>query len=465
MDNRILIGKIVGRFWEEVLGEQHGSIIDLHGSTADVVEKATEKLLETFGERAAQDTTNCSHLALDVPSNAIVRTIATGKDASALYGDGLFSEQWADDKSLTITLPVSLDNKPFMANSIGDPSIFIEGIDYDTIDERTIRFYGDLATANFSKHLEVYKQELVSMYRMVFPFSGKGRGGYTSRYGFYSVPQEVRSAVFDLIIEEGSISRLLNAIQRAMGIVSPRVFDKEDSDGSYTEVLRFWNDGGSSYGWTSGGELISVPLVLSPSFTHGSTISPSDPITTLVQAEDKISDTDIIGYWFKPEGSEGLVVLNTEESMGAVADSVGGDPNYTPVFNLQIRGCTVDKNSFYTGLLLGLDGIGKAPGDIFDSEGRPIEQLYDRLGRKQPPAISLINAAARKVGGAGGLLQACMDNIPTGSGLIIDASIQEADIMGLSIGETIVPLQVYILTEEQTISNLTETVVQGAIIQ
>ena len=125
-------------------------------------------------------------------------------------------------------------------------------------------------------------------------------------------------------------------------------------------------------------------------------------LVTLLGVYDKVSDSSITGLWFKPAGTNGLVVLEHGCRGGLpVADSIGGEQGYQPTFNLQIRGSTEDKDAYYAGLSERLDSYGTSLGTLFDAGTANPMELYDGMGRKQPPVIQVINEAAERLAGSG----------------------------------------------------------------
>lgn len=437
--NRQAIGDLLGPYWEEALKGRLATILAMHSTLADAVEASAGRMAGLVGERSAVDSPHLGIHSMDIPSTAVRRAMATGADSGALHGDGLFRDNWADDLGWVVDLPFPLAHAPLIATGMDMATVLVEGVDYTRPGERRLLMAAHPSTLGFLHSLMEVDGLPVGTWRMVFPLSSRNGGGYTGRYGFHRVPKEARRQVFDLVAEEGSVSRVLAAVQAVLGVMSPAVFELADGEGSFTKVARFWNDGGMALAWTTGGELIGAPLAMSPTFTHGAILRPATPLTSLVEIADRLTGTAATGLWFRPDGTDGLVLLNSDEPLGATSDSLpGGEVGYTPAYNLQVRGSAKDKDFFYRNLLDRLAEHGKSPQDLFDTQGNPVGQLFDRLGRKQPPALRLTGQAAAIVGAAGDLLQACVDNTPAGMGLVIDTAVGHADDMGLSMDEALV---------------------------
>jgi len=467
MSNKETIGKILGPYWPELLGDGLNSLLEVHADSADAAEASIARLRAMFGEPTAENTLGLSTRAFDIPTSSISRAIANGSDSSALYGDGAFDSQFADDMGWLVTLPEALYHKPLLVPGMNSELLFLEGVDYVSEDEWTIRIFSDPFTCGFTESLAVDEDGYpATTLKLVFPMSGDNDGGYVKRYGFHRVPEEIRTQVFDLLVNEGSTQRLLSALSAALGVTTPSVFDKADEDGSYTSVLRYWVDGEYAYGWTSGGELIKAPLAYNPTFTHGSTLDAGTSLVTLLGVYDKVSDSSITGLWFKPAGTNGLVVLNTDVAVGSVVDSIGGEQGYQPTFNLQIRGSTEDKDAYYAGLSERLASYGTSLGTLFDAgTANPMELLYDGMGRKQPPVIQVINEAAERLAGTGSLLTACTDSIPSGSGLIVDMALAKQEICVPSIEEELTAFILYDTADTLPMDAMTtETTRQGTVL-
>lgn len=466
MSNKETIGKIFGPYWPELLGDGLDSLLKVHADSADAAEASIARLRAMFGEPVAENTLGLSTRAFDIPSSSISKAVANGSDSSALYGDGTFDSQFSDDMGWIVTLPEALHHKPMLVPEMDSELLFLEGVDYISEDEWTIRIFSDPFTCGFIESLAVDDDgNPTTTLKLVFPMSGGNDGGYVRRYGFYRVPEALRTPVFDLLVNEGSTQRLLSTLSAALGIVTPTVFDKADEDGSYTSVLRYWVDGEYAYGWTSGGELIKAPLVYTPTFTHGSTLDAGTSLVTLLGVYDKVSESSITGLWFKPAGSSGLVVLNADVSIGAEPDSAGGEQGYQPNFNLQIRGSTKDKDAYYAGLEERLAVYGTTLGELFDAgTANPMELLYDGMGRKQPPVIQVINEAAERLSGVGALLSACMENTPSGSGLIVDTALAKQEICVPSIEEELTAFILYDTADTLPMGAITDTTRQGTVL-
>lgn len=454
MSNKETIGKVIGAYWPEIVGDYLDTLIQAHASFSDDAERSMTNLKESFSEATARDELGVYTVAFDIPTTSIAPIAANGRDSSALYGDGLFSEQLADDAGWTIALPEPLPYKPFITTAVGEDVALIEGVDYVSTGIKTLDLYVSPYTHGFTRGMTVDETGTpVMTLRMVFPMSGDIPGGYVMRYGFYRVPEIARREVFDLIALEGSTRRLLAALSAAIGIKGPTVFDKTDMGGSYTSVLKYWVDGEYAYGLTSGGELIKAPLAYAPSFTHGSALDGGDSMIGLVGVYDRISDSPITGQWFRPERTNGLVVLNDSVPLGNVEDSLGGENGYHPSFNLQIRGSTKDKDYYYRHLADRLATVGKTMADVFpEGAGNPVELLYDGLGRKQPPVLSIENLAATDMTKVSALFKACVDNVPAGSGLIISTSSSMSEIFTPSIEDEVTPFILYDVTDTAPLS-------------
>lgn len=446
MDNyRNTISDLIGNYWGEIFQDDLKKILDLHQGYASAAEDTIRRIKATISEPGVEDTLIVTHRAFTVPETVIGRTRASGTDSMALYSDSPLNTHYADELSWTIDVGEPLEYVRQISPFLNSPLVLLPNIDFKIVGKELVMYKNPYEV--FPRTLTVEDNKHVYKRSFILEFTGKDDGGYNDRFGFYRTIRKARQALFNLIVQEGSINRVLEALQITIDIIPPTIYEQVDDGGnSYTEVVKFWNTGKYTYALTSGGEIVKVPLALrteesspipEPEFDHGSKLYSGEPLTSYIEAKDRITETKIAGLWFKPPGTEGLVVPNSRHRQGNVEDDLPqGEPGYRPRFNLQIRGKTADKDLYYSKLYEALEKAGKTPEEVFLSgSSNPVEQLYDRLDRPQPSAIHITGEAVAAVAGAGDLLQACLDSIPAGSGTVVGLTIEIEDTFPLKVVE------------------------------
>ena len=275
---------------------------------------------------------------------------------------------------------------------------------------------------------------------------------HASKWGMYNTGGAVTSAATNLLVGEATFANIIAAIETALGVTSPTIFEQEDEQGVFTWLTNTRSDGQVVTMTSSGNEIVEIPeKYFEPMFSGNEwRHRPGNPLTNAVKWHTRITDSAIKAYRLSTKGANSVIVLNEEIDIG-------------PSLDLGLGGYVYEVRDFYAMLNNIEPRYGKPLIEIFDiGSHNPIEQLFDRQNRCQPAVIQIAPEALDDLKGNEGIFRAVFDNLPAGLGLFVSVTASTTEQVNIDVSENVSAFHVSI-AEETLHLNIDESIVTGSV--
>lgn len=265
--NISVVSNILGAYWRVAFQSQAliGAVCRTQGTVLDYNEMLERNLLTWLDEQRAGYLGRTIRVATIPPEDITLRKAVIGEGLS-IGGGGVAIGQPSSRVAWNVNLPFALTECPFIG-ALPDKPLLTEGIDYTLTGPKTLSFNRDPYSIGFREVLTVASDGTPSFAPEMVFIACIPEGytqGYASRYGRYKVKESARNAVFDLLVQEASITRIIKAVMSSLGAKMPSVFEETDETGSFTWIKEVIVEGDNTLLPTSGGELAVIPTMLGP---------------------------------------------------------------------------------------------------------------------------------------------------------------------------------------------------------
>lgn len=412
--NTAQIFRVYGDFWTRVFRQEGltSAMAAAHTPLFDGGEGDERAMVRWLDEQAGDPGFGRRNIRVELsPGNVCLRG-ASGSELGVVGGPGVVGQPSAS-QVWQVALPISVSACPMISDLPHSGRILVEGADY-TLSGNLLTCYVDLPEFGFNTRMRIRDgrpEWVMEMYLIGCALSDAI--GYEGKWALRQTHTNARKEVFDLLVGESSLSRALAAVEAAMGVRRPTIFEREDDEGPYTNIIREVTERGMVLLPTSGGEMGMVPLSLHRSRgEEGWRLRPGDPLTIAVECFNRLSDSDLEGYCFSADGFS-VVVPNSDVSVV-----------HSPSLDLGVGGFSLDRGEFYQKLGQIEAFYGKQMEGVFPpGTANPMELLFDRQNRQQPSVLRVNAEALPFLEEAGAVFQSIADNLPAGTGVLTSFSL------------------------------------------